>query len=531
MKSILIFCSLTLISYGLCGQSKFNYRYGSTYTDRPRKIIQTYDDNFIIVGETEGFGSAKNAFAQKIDTSGNILWLKDYEGINDDVAWDLLELANHHLVICGSTYSYGIGGTDAFIIETDDSGNVLWSKVYGTIDWEEFYKICPDAAGGYFVAGYGKSAVSYDEGTVVARIDSIGNLIWSQWLPAWDHQGDWWPVDLAMVRSGGCVVAGYGGGASISCWKFSISGSIEWSSKYQRSSGAQQIGTLGIRVAQNLAGDFFINTTLSDTSNPAHSLDIGLIKTDSSGNLVWVKSYGGIYNEFQRSISSTSDSSLILCGYTNSYGNGDFDHCLIKVDQNGNVDWARAYGTIWLENSYDAIECRDHGYILTGQTWSTGTVIGDSSKINVIKTDSLGYAYCNTILWNPIIVDHTINVSFAEPPENLPLQVGVDVDWNVLERVFYSISNCSLIGVDEIDNINNFSVFPNPATDVVNIKIASAGIQSIEFFNSIGEIIYSEFTSINKFSEEVSVKKWNPGIYFVKFQTADGSVVKKLIVQ
>jgi len=110
VKSIFIFCSLILIAFGSLAQSRFNYRYGSTYTDRPRKIFQTYDDNFIVVGETQGFGSAKNAFVQKIDTSGNIIWMKDYEGINDDVAWDILELANHDLVICGSTYSYGQGG-------------------------------------------------------------------------------------------------------------------------------------------------------------------------------------------------------------------------------------------------------------------------------------------------------------------------------------------------------------------------------------------------------------------------------------
>ena len=58
----------------------------------------------------------------------------------------------------------------------------------------------------------------------------------------------------------------------------------------------------------------------------------------------WAKTYGGDYYEVARSIQQTTDGGYIVAGETYSFGAGDYDFWVLRLDAGGNVTWQKTYG-------------------------------------------------------------------------------------------------------------------------------------------------------------------------------------------
>ena len=65
--------------------------------------------------------------------------------------------------------------------------------------------------------------------------------------------------------------------------------------------------------------------------------DVWLVKTDSQGDTLWTKSFGGSGEDGGYSVMQTQDDGYIITRYTQSYGSGSQDIWLIKTDPNGNT--------------------------------------------------------------------------------------------------------------------------------------------------------------------------------------------------
>ncbi len=115
------------------------------------------------------------------------------------------------------------------------------------------------------------------------------------------------------------------------------------------------------------------------------NLDAFLLKIDSQGNEIWNKSFGGWKEDVGEKIIETSDG-YIIGGYTESYGNGDADFWIIKVDENGNEIWNKTYGGNRTDFGMDIIKTGDNGYIMVGET-ETFDLEGD---VWVLKLDGQG---------------------------------------------------------------------------------------------------------------------------------------------
>jgi len=118
----------------------------------------------------------------------------------------------------------------------------------------------------------------------------------------------------------------------------------------------------------------------------AEDFDAWLIKVDKKGNEIWSKTYGGRKEDVVMAIAETTEG-YVLVGYTESYGNGENDVWLIKVDENGNEIWNRTYGGRYTEFGIDILQTTDGGYAIVGLKYSDAY---SESDIWVIKVDKNG---------------------------------------------------------------------------------------------------------------------------------------------
>ena len=142
------------------------------------------------------------------------------------------------------------------------------------------------------------------------------------------------------------------------------------------------------------------------TSFGAGGSDVWLVKVTSKLNFLngqpwyyrdmidWRKTYGGAQNDGAKSIIQSSNGSYLLAGYTKSYGSGDSDVYLVKVDSEGNLLWNRTYGGSQDDGANCAVQANDGGYILAGYT-NSGV---QSQCAWLVKTDSLG-----EMQWNRVV--------------------------------------------------------------------------------------------------------------------------------
>lgn len=131
----------------------------------------------------------------------------------------------------------------------------------------------------------------------------------------------------------------------------------------------------GNGVAQTPDGGFIV---ASRTNSFGAGLDdIWLIKTDSNGDTLWTKLFGGVGDERPMAVRVCSDHGFIICGITRSMGAGGDDLYLIKTDSMGPEMWSRVYGGAQDDGGYDVIETDDGGFAVTGYTASFSNGLGD----------------------------------------------------------------------------------------------------------------------------------------------------------
>ncbi|RLF26061.1 MAG: hypothetical protein DRN01_05545, partial [Thermoplasmata archaeon] len=162
----------------------------------------------------------------------------------------------------------------------------------------------------------------------------------------------------------GCIVTGYtesyGAGES-DVWLIKIdeNGNEQWNKTYGGKGWDE-----GLSMETTNDGGYII--TGSTTSYGAGESDVWLIKIDENGNEQWNKTYGGKSDDEGRSVVKTYDGGYALAGGTSSYGNGGEDFWLVKVDENGEEEWNSTFGSENEEYCNQIIQTSDNGFLLAG---------------------------------------------------------------------------------------------------------------------------------------------------------------------
>ena len=101
---------------------------------------------------------------------------------------------------------------------------------------------------------------------------------------------------------------------------------------------------------------------------------------------IWTRTYGGESNDEAFKVIETSDGFFVLAGYTESFGAGGSDVYLLKLDSNGDDIWIKTYGGEGNDAAYSVMETSDGYYVVAGYTGSFGTVVPMYMCSNWMKT-------------------------------------------------------------------------------------------------------------------------------------------------
>ena len=143
----------------------------------------------------------------------------------------------------------------------------------------------------------------------------------------------------------------------------------------------------GLSVQQTMDGGYIVGgNSFVETCSDCWSYDFLLIKTDFQGEAEWTKTFGGDDLDRGLSVQQTTDGGYIIIGHTYSFGNGDRDIWLIKVDSQGEKEWDQTFGGSSEDEGSSVQQTIDGGYIITGNT----SGLNGWAEAWLIKVDSQG---------------------------------------------------------------------------------------------------------------------------------------------
>ncbi len=367
--------------------SHFCKAIGGKNDDEGKSLIQTSDGGYAITGFTSSFGAGKeDVYVVKLDAHGNLQWTKTIGEKERDRGNSLIQTSDGGYAIAGLTQSFGVGETDVYVVKLDAHGNLQWTKTIGGKDFEDGYSLIQTSDGGYAIAGYTSSFGAGKLDVYVIKLDTNGNLQWTKTIggPA-SEKG----YSLIQTSDGGYAIAGYtssfgAGQLDVYVIKLDANGNLQWT----KTIGGES-DDWGFSLIQTSDGGYAIAGITE--SFGAGKKDVYVVKLDAKGNLQWTKTIGGPASEEGYSLIQTSDGGYAIAGITESFGAGKKDVYVVKLDAKGNLQWTKTIGGETFDSGSSIIQTSDGGYAIAGSTYSFGAGEAD---VYVVKLDKNGNACC-----------------------------------------------------------------------------------------------------------------------------------------
>jgi len=174
LLSVSLFALFTEYAYA---QVRFAKSYGGTNFEKPSSVQQTSDGGYIVTGWTNSFGAGwDDVFLIKTDANGDIIWAKTYGETDNDWALSVQQTSDGGYIVAGGTNSFGVGGSDIFLIKTDANGDIIWAKTYGGTNVDLAISVQQTTDGGYIVVGYTYSFSAGENDIFLIKTDANGNI-------------------------------------------------------------------------------------------------------------------------------------------------------------------------------------------------------------------------------------------------------------------------------------------------------------------------------------------------------------------
>ena len=459
-----------MCSFHANGQVSFFKYFSGTGYDTGQGCAQLEDSSYIITGLSGSFGEDSEAFLLKLSKDGQYQWSNHYGGNEAD--WGRRVLYNQDLgyYIVGNSNSFSSGDYDALVIKTDLQGNQLWSKTYGTGNWEQINDAVFASDSGIVMVGMTQALIGGGSDIYMARLNQNGDTLWTKTIggTGQDVANTIINVEDSMFIVGGeyynqdsSLVKGF-------LMKIKQNGEIAWMKQIGDNGtfGINDITLFSNRIYavgskfdpllnehDNYSGRYELNGDLFSESVYVNQGDVILDELSFSGNLT--KLYIGYrYENLSNSIF-------------------ELDVALGRFDSN--IEWDNGPVTIINieeEKAEQIIQTSDGGTFAVGWTKYMESAVYGGSNIFALKIG---------------------------PNDELPITTGVQ-PINTLVSV-----------TEEPTAVKN--IYPNPTKDFITVD----GIPSpFDFFifSSLGDLVMQG----QSYENSLSLDFLREGIYFIKIQ-------------
>lgn len=345
--------------------------YGGSSTETCNTAIRTSDGGFLLGGYTRSFTSTiADGWLVKLDINGDEEWTKSYPGISGtrefDNIYSLFECSNGDFLIAG-TMGTGLD-TDmhTWMFRINASGDTLFTSACS--DSTGFIKSALQADNGNYI--YGKNFNTDYHYTWIYELDATASSELKHIKLTQAYLGDMHPVYYTYPRNGYFL------------------GLIEHESTYPRYNVVRMDSTLSIVDDDNFASGHndYLRSIHECFYNPLGYVlggqsfnktlpteyDMRLCRISYSGTGIWEQWYGGAEDENCFDFIPLTGEEFLAGGTTESWGAGNMDIYLVKMDDDGNELWHFIYGGTAYDVCRNLFEVAEDEYIITGYQSSYG---------------------------------------------------------------------------------------------------------------------------------------------------------------
>ena len=464
----------------------------SSDTDQVSAIAVDNSGNVYVTGFSKSSGTGKDIATLKYNSEGQQLWVARYNNTNangDDVPTAIAFDNSGNVFVTGQSEGSSTFA-DIITIKYSSEGTELWNDRYNGEgnDIDGATAIGVDGSGNVVVTGFSVGAVSSEDYTTIMYNSSGSRL----WIAKYNNPIDF-DIDvatsLALDLSGNIYVAGYSIGTSsledVAIVKYNPAGVEQWVSRFNGDGNSYDIST-GIAI------DLNANVYVSAYSyNSVSQEDFAVIKLNSNGSQLWVKSFNGPANGYDISSGIAVDQSgnAFVSGYSFG-GSSEEDYLTIKYNTDGVLQWDRRYnGT---GNSYDiatAVKTDKTGNVyVTGyspdaNTFEDYTTLKYSPGGDLIWTEKYNGPANGGDIANSLAVDASNNVYVS----GFSYEGATSID-------YITVKYSQTVGINTSSNeiASGFDLqqnYPNPFNPSTSIgfDLPVSSYVTFEVFNTTGE--------------------------------------------
>jgi hypothetical protein len=422
--TIILTCLLNLTAQG---QVLFERTYGWTTFNEARSVKQLADHGYIIAGHTSGAGNTPvDIYLIRTDSMGIVQWQKTFGGQNVDRCNSICISSDSGYVLAGFSNSFNsTGDYNVFLVKTDKTGILQWSREYGGTDWDFGNSILQTPDLGFIIAGSSYNNQNNSSDGLIIKLDSSGTLQWQK--TAGTFNDDFY-FDNCLTNDGGYIATGYsengfGGSTDLFVSKFNQFGDSVWTKLFGNEFDEESMGIFSKNGFYTIVG------SNDDTASNLNNL---IFRTNNNGDSLSTLLLTPPGDEITTDI-DTIGNDYWITGYTNSYGGGAKDIFISRIDSMGNVIYGNTFGNIRDEIAYSICTTADRGVIVAG---FTTTFTPGYQAVFVVKTDS-ALSISPVVINVPDVINENCEITIYPDPATSYVNISLENIQDVTDILLY----------------------------------------------------------------------------------------------